>query len=66
MPRGISVSTNEPYVSMKDAAAHFGVSEVTIRRWIAKRKIPAYKIGRTVRCRISELEKALEPVGKGS
>lgn len=64
MPKGVSVS-NETYVSMKDTAAHFGVSEVTIRRWIVNRKIPAYKMGRTVRCRISELEKVLELIGKG-
>lgn len=70
MSRGISVpKTQEKYVSLQQAAAYFGVSEITIRRWITGRRVPAYRVKSTgtIRCRISEMESALlEPVGKGS
>ncbi|WP_445292867.1 helix-turn-helix domain-containing protein [Corynebacterium sp. H113] len=56
----------EKLVSLQYAAEHFGVSERTLRRWISCRRVGAYKMGSTIRCRISEMERALEPIGKGA
>ena len=58
--------TREPWVSLAVAAAHFSVSKRTLERFIADRKIPARKINRLTRVRISELEEAMPRIGKHS
>lgn len=48
----------EPWISIEDAAEYLGVSVVTIRSWIRENKgIPARKIGKQWKFRVSDLEK---------
>ncbi|WP_145943494.1 helix-turn-helix domain-containing protein [Corynebacterium glyciniphilum] len=56
----------EPYVSLQQAAEHFSVSEKTLRRFTARKEIPAYRLGRQIRVRISELEAAMVPMGSAA
>lgn len=56
----------ERYVSLQDAADHFSVSDKTLRRYIAERKIPARRLGRQVRVKISEVEAAMDLMGSAA
>jgi excisionase family DNA binding protein len=48
-----------------DAATYMGVTDRTIRQWIAEGKIPAHRMGqRVIRLRQSDLDEALKLVGK--
>lgn len=70
--RRVSASTHSPaapaerYVSLADAADHFSVSDKTLRRYIAERKIPARRLGRQVRVKISEVEAAMDLMGSAA
>ncbi len=47
----------EKWISIEEAAEHLGVKVATIRDWIRKDKgIPAHKIGRQWKFKISELD----------
>ena len=47
----------ENWISITEAAAHLGVKVDTIRAWIKKTDIPAHKIGKLWKFKISELDK---------
>ncbi|GAA4552683.1 helix-turn-helix domain-containing protein [Amycolatopsis samaneae] len=44
------------YLSVREAAAHLSVSEVTVRRAIRAGQLPYVRIGRLVRISASDLE----------
>jgi DNA binding domain, excisionase family len=46
----------EKWVNLKDVQSYLGVGRETILQWIAKRKMPAHKIGRLWKFKISELD----------
>ena len=46
---------NEPYVTVKEAAKHLGVSEASVYRWVENKDLPAYRIGRVWKFKISEI-----------
>ena len=48
------MTTSKPWSILVDIAEHLQVGEDTVRRWIAKRKLPALRVGRTWRFTISE------------
>ena len=47
---------NEKWSSLEDVAEHLQVHKDTIRLWIKKGEIPARKIGRLWRFKISEID----------
>lgn len=50
-------------LSLKDAAARFGVSERTIRRRISEGCLPAYRVGpRSIRVRATDVEALARPI----
>lgn len=49
----------ESLVSKKAAAAHCSVTTRTVDQWMSEGRLPYYKIGRTVRFRLSEVDVAL-------
>jgi excisionase family DNA binding protein len=49
-------STTEKWSSLDEIAEHLGVSKDTIYRWISKKYLPAKKIGRLWKFKISEVD----------
>lgn len=48
---------NDNWINIDDAATYLGVKSVTVRDWIRKGKgIPAHKIGKQWKFKISELD----------
>lgn len=53
----IDNNVNEKWVGIDDAAEYLGIKPVTIRDWIRKGKdIPAHKIGKQWKFKLSELD----------
>ena len=46
----------EKYIGLEDAALHLGVKAQTVRIWIKERGLPAYKIGKLLKFRCSEID----------
>ena len=46
----------EPWVSVDDIATHLGVAKDSIYRWIEKKGLPAHKMGRLWKFKISEVD----------
>jgi len=48
--------SNEPWVSLDAVAAHLDVSKDTVYRWINHRGMPAHKVGRKWKFKVSEVD----------
>ena len=48
--------TAEPWVSVDDVAQHLGVVKDSIYRWIENRGMPAHKLGRLWKFKLSEVD----------
>jgi excisionase family DNA binding protein len=46
----------EPWSSVDDVAKHLGVAQDSIYRWIEARGLPAHKIGRLWKFKLSEVD----------
>lgn len=55
----------ENWVSVDDVAKHLGVVKDSIYRWIEKKKLPAHRIGRLWKFKISEVDKWVKAGGAG-
>jgi excisionase family DNA binding protein len=53
------MATAKAMVSLAEAARALGVSERTVRRLIAKRQLPAYKVGGQWRVDLDEVRETL-------
>lgn len=53
----------EPWVSVRDVAAHLGVKRETVYVWIERKGMPARKIGRLWKLRLSEVDEWVEAGG---
>jgi excisionase family DNA binding protein len=47
---------SEPWASVEDAAHHLGVAKDTIYRWIETRALPAHRVGRLWKFKLSEVD----------
>lgn len=57
----------QKYVTLKDSAEYLGVTERTIRNFIARGDLPAYRIGnRALRIDRADLDKIITPVPTAS
>ncbi len=48
--------SNEPWVSVDDVAKHLGVAKDSVYRWIDTRGLPAHKIGRLWKFKLTEVD----------
>ncbi|HYI02835.1 helix-turn-helix domain-containing protein [Hyalangium sp.] len=48
--------TTEPWASVEDVAKHLGVAKDSVYRWIEARKLPAHRIGRLWKFKLSEVD----------
>ena len=55
----------EPWVSVEVVAKHLGVVKDTIYRWIEGRSLPAHRIGRIWKFRLSEVDEWVRTGGEG-
>jgi excisionase family DNA binding protein len=46
----------EPWVSVDDLAQHLGVAKDSVYRWIEKKGLPARKVGRLWKFKLSEVD----------
>jgi excisionase family DNA binding protein len=47
---------NEPWVSVEQIAEHLGVTRDSIYRWIDAKRLPAHKIGRLWKFKVTEVD----------
>jgi excisionase family DNA binding protein len=48
--------TSEPWVSVDEVAAHIGVAKDSVYRWIEGKGLPAHRIGKLWKFRLSEVD----------
>ncbi|RLC12747.1 MAG: DNA-binding protein [Deltaproteobacteria bacterium] len=46
----------ERWVSVQDVAAHLGVAKDSVYRWIDEKGLPAHRVGRLFRFKLSEID----------
>jgi excisionase family DNA binding protein len=56
MSSGAELMTTEPWVSVGDVAKHLGVARDSVYRWIEGRGLPAHKIGRLWKFKLTEVD----------
>jgi excisionase family DNA binding protein len=57
MPSGaMLMTTTEPWVSVEDVAKHLGVARDSVYRWIGSRGLPAHKVGRIWKFKLSQVD----------
>jgi excisionase family DNA binding protein len=57
--RGLCMATDsaiEQWVSVEQIASHLNVRALTIYKWLERKKMPAHKVGRLWRFKISEVD----------
>ncbi len=50
------MATEERWVGVDDVAAHLGVAKDSVYRWIEEQGLPAHRVGRLFRFKLSELD----------
>ena len=55
----------EPWVSVEDVAGHLGVAKDSIYRWIEKKGMPAHRMGRLWKFKLSEVDEWVRCGGAG-
>ncbi len=56
----------EPWVSVEDIANHLGVAKDSIYRWIESKGLPAHKIGRLWKFKVSAVDEWVRAGGTSS
>ncbi len=56
----------EPWTSVDGIARHLGVAKDSIYRWIERRSLPAHRIGRLWKFKISEVDQWVRAGGADS
>jgi excisionase family DNA binding protein len=56
----------EPWVSVDAVAEHLGVAKDSIYRWIENRALPAHRIGRLWKFKLSEVDEWVRRTGESS
>lgn len=63
-PNGAEPPT-EPWVSVDDVASHLGVAKDSVYRWIEHHRLPAHKIGRLWKFKLSDVDEWVRAGGAG-
>ena len=50
------MSAAERWVGVEDVAVHLGVAKDSVYRWIEERGLPAHRVGRLFRFKLSEID----------
>ncbi len=49
-------TNSERWLSVEEIADHLGIAAITVYRWLEKQKIPAHRVGRLWKFKISEVD----------
>lgn len=55
----------ERWVGVEDVATHLGVNKSSVYRWIEKMGLPAHRIGKLFRFKLSEVDEWVQSSGAG-
>jgi len=58
--------SSEPWVAVEDVARHLGVTRDSVYRWIESKKMPAHKMGRLWKFKLSEVDEWVREGGAGT
>jgi excisionase family DNA binding protein len=58
-------SMAEPWVSVEDVAKHIGIAKDSVYRWIERKGLPAHRMGRLWKFKISEVDEWVRQGGAG-
>ena len=50
------MAVNEPWVDVEEVAAHLGVAKESVYRWVEGKGLPAHRVGRLLRFKLSEVD----------
>jgi excisionase family DNA binding protein len=50
------MGAEERWVGVEDVATHLGVAKDSVYRWIEEKGLPAHRVGRLLRFKISEID----------
>lgn len=56
----------EPWVSVDEVANHLGVAKDSVYRWIEQKGLPAHRVGRLWKFKLSEIDEWVHVGGAGS
>jgi excisionase family DNA binding protein len=56
---------SEPWVSVDEVARHLGVVRESVYRWIERRSLPAHKVGKLWKFKLSEVDAWVRTGGAG-
>jgi len=59
------MTAEERWVGVEDVAAHLGVNKDSVYRWIEKMGLPAHRVGRLFRFKLSEVDEWVRAGGAG-
>ena len=59
----MSMSTEERWVDIEEAATHLGVNRDSVYRWIETKGFPAHRVGRLFRLKLSEVDEWVKQGG---
>lgn len=59
------MSEQEPWASVEDVAKHLGIARDTVYRWIESKALPAHKVGRLWKFKLSQVDAWVEDGGAG-
>ncbi|MGW3614523.1 helix-turn-helix domain-containing protein [Micromonospora sp. NPDC005163] len=54
---------HEPWVSVEEVANHLGVAKDTVYRWIESKSLPAHRVGRLWKFKLSQVDAWVEAGG---
>lgn len=57
--------TAEPWASVEDVAKHLGVAKDSVYRWIEQKGLPAHRVGRLWKFKLSEIDQRVHEAGAG-
>ncbi len=53
----------EPWTSVAEVAEHLGIKRDTIYKWLERKKLPAHKVGRLWKFKLSEIDRWVKSGG---
>ena len=59
------MTAEERWVGVEDVATHLGVAKDSVYRWIEQRELPAHRVGRLFRFKLSEIDEWVKSGGAG-